>query len=347
MGPELIICSLGGVAWLMSLGLLRRLQVPASGAGTRGMAREVSIVIPARNEARNLPLLLESIAIQSQQPIEVIVVDDDSSDGTPEIASAAGARVIGPGPLPEGWRGKTWACARGADEARGRLLMFLDADCRFEPGGLEAVLRRYAGGALAVCPFHVVERPYEWGSAIFNIVMVASTVPHGLFGQCLLIDRESYQKAGGYEAVKGNILENVNFCPRIRATGGATSAMPGKGVLNFRMYAGGPREMIEGWTKGFAAGVASTAGSTVALISVWISGLIFGMVAPFVTPWGWCVYGAFALLMVAMLRRVGNFPMVAGLLYPVLLVFYLTVFIRSLGPAGKKATWKGRSLHAP
>lgn len=346
MGPELIILTAGAVQWVATLPMLRRLSAPPAGAGGRGMIREVSVVIPARDEAGNLPLLLESLGLQDRQPYEVIVVDDDSTDNTAAIASAAGARVISPGPLPDSWRGKPWACARGAEEATGKLLLFLDADCRFAPGGLDEILARYMGGAFAVCPYHAVEKPHEQFSAMFNLIMVASTIPAGLVGQCLLIDRETYQQAGGYASVKTEILENVKFAEKIRASGGRTASIPGRGILNFRMYPGGMAELINGWTKGFAAGAAATPGKILFEISAWIGGLVTGIIAPCVTPWGWLLYLAFALQMVVMLRRVGSFSPLCGLLYPVVLIFYLVVFLRALGPAGRRATWKGRELHA-
>ena len=311
------------------------------------MEREVSIIIPARNEAANLPPLLESILSQARQPLEVLVVDDDSEDGTAAVAESAGATVIRSEPLPAGWRGKTWACAQGANHAKGRLLLFLDADCRFEEGGLSELLHRYQGGAFAVCPYHRVERAYESLSAFFNLIMVAGTVRKGLCGQCLLVDRETYRQAGGYHAVRSAILENVMFADPLRSTGSRIATIPGKGILSFRMYPDGIASVVEGWTKGFVAGAASTPKPDLVLISIWISSLILGIVAPFFFAAGWLIYTAFALQLAAMLRRVGNFPFLTAALYPVALAFYLAVFLRALGPAGKQVTWKGRSLHAP
>ncbi len=101
----------------------------------------LSVIIPARNEAHNLPTLLGSLAAQSVRPCEILVVDDGSTDRTAEVARELGARVIASEPLPEGWRGKTWACHQGAQAATGELLCFVDADTWFEPGGLARILR--------------------------------------------------------------------------------------------------------------------------------------------------------------------------------------------------------------
>ena len=89
---------------------------------------QLSIIIPARNEETNLPKLLRSLTAQSPQPREIIVVDDASTDRTAEVAQQFGARVIRSLPLPNGWRGKTWACHQGAQVATGEMLLFLDAD---------------------------------------------------------------------------------------------------------------------------------------------------------------------------------------------------------------------------
>ncbi len=110
--------------WL--LGFLFLFRVPlCRGTGTGG--EKVSVIIPARNEEAGLPGLLESLARQDPGPEEVIVVDDGSEDATAERAAQAGAKVLPSRPLPEGWRGKTWACWQGAEASRGEVLLCLAA----------------------------------------------------------------------------------------------------------------------------------------------------------------------------------------------------------------------------
>ncbi|MCW1923396.1 glycosyltransferase [Luteolibacter arcticus] len=347
MGPELIVLSLGALHWLISLRMFAALRACGrdreSGAA---LLEKLSIIIPARNEAHHLPRLLDSLRSQTAAPLEVLVVDDDSTDGTAEVAAAHGATVIQSSPLPAGWRGKSWACEQGAARARGELLMFLDADCWFESGGLEAVLARYPGGAFSVAPYHRVEKPYEELSAFFNLIMIAATVPVNLLGQCLLIRREDYQLGGGHASVKDKILENVCLANKLREAGVRTSSTTGKGTLAFRMYPDGLPSLIAGWTKGFAAGAAATPRSTLILISTWISGLILGLFGCLITPWALLIYLAFAVQLAAMLRRIGNFSSLTALFYPLPLFFYIAVFVRSLGGAGKTVKWKGREVNA-
>jgi 4,4'-diaponeurosporenoate glycosyltransferase len=370
MGPELILQAVSGTLWLASFGLLKRLAQkeghgplarpnqeghgrlarcaipdppPASGEPPEPLLSRLSLIIPARNEAHNLPRLLDSIRAQPAPPFEVLVVDDASTDATASVATAHGATVVPSLPLPDGWRGKPWACHQGALAAKGELVLFLDADCWFQPGGLDRILSRYHSGALSVAPYHAVEKPYEELSAFFNLIMVASTTGHGLFGQMLLVDRASYDQAGGHHEVKGRVLENLRLAAFYRAAGVSVSSFPGRGMLAFRMYPEGITSLIEGWTKGFASGASETPRAAVILVALWITGLMLALIS---LPWTTLPYLAFALQFGVMLRRVGSFSWLTALLFPVALSFYLAVFVRSLRRSGKEVTWKGREFRA-
>src|SRR5947209_7922027 len=95
----------------------------------------VSVIVPARNEARNIARCVTSILSTRYRNLELIVVDDSSTDGTGEIAQQAigsdrRARVVANPPLPAGWFGKQWACSTGARAACGEILQFTDAEDR-------------------------------------------------------------------------------------------------------------------------------------------------------------------------------------------------------------------------
>src|SRR5215211_3229915 len=96
----------------------------------------VSVVIPARNERRNIGRCLTSVLAARYPRLEVVVVDDHSDDGTGDAARALGdprLRVLENPPLPDGWMGKQWACATGAAAARGEVICFADADTAHAP----------------------------------------------------------------------------------------------------------------------------------------------------------------------------------------------------------------------
>lgn len=309
----------------------------------------VSVIIPARNEEHNLPTLLRSLASQSLRVGEVLVVDDGSTDRTAELARQLGAKVIPSQPLPDGWRGKTWACHQGAHAANGELLLFVDADTWFEPEGLSRTLSAYPGGAFSIGPYHAVQRPYEDLSLFFNLNMVAGTVPNGLFGQMLLVDRESYHRIGGHETVRGRVLENFWLANRFRAAGILVQSVAGRRVISFRMYPHGVGELVQGWTKGFAAGAGQTPRGTLLLIVAWMIGLMFAALGGLLSG-DWLPWGAAYLLCAGQVawfsRLAGAFRWFTAVLYPVPLIFFFVVFAWSMLRSGKRVRWKGREILA-
>ena len=344
----LIVFSVALALWAAGFVLLPRLRSCDDVDGPQATP-SLSLVIPARDEEHNLPTLLNSLAGQSVRLGEIIVVDDGSTDRTAAIAAQLEATVLASQPLPAGWRGKTWACHQGAQAATGDLLCFVDADTCFETGGLARMLACYQGGAFSLGPWHAVRKPYENLSLFFNLNMVAGTVPGRLFGQLLLVERENYQRVGGHAAVRGRILENFRLAQQFSAAGVRVRSVAGKGVISFRMYPGGLRELVAGWVKGFASGAGQTPRGTLCLMVAWMSALM-------TTPIG-CLMGgeplAFGLLYLLCAaqvawfgRKVGAFRWYAALLYPVPLGFFFVVFALSFMRAGKLVTWKGREIHA-
>ncbi|MGQ9651371.1 MAG: glycosyltransferase [Phycisphaerae bacterium] len=346
--------------WLVGFIILGRLLGRRAAVVTPGntpdplSAAALSVIIPARNEEHNLPTLLRSLASQSVRPREIIVVDDDSTDQTAEIARGFGATVISSEPLPDGWRGKTWACWQGARAASGELLLFVDADTWLEPEGLPNILNGRADGVLSVGPYHAVRRPYEQLSAFFNLLMTAGTGafrllggrPNGLFGQMLLVHRDDYWRVQGHEAVKGHILENFYLAERFRDHGVSLRCLIGKGAFAFRMYPDGLGQLIEGWAKGFASGAAQTSTALMLLIVIWIVGMVL---CPYLLTREWtglAVYLLYAAQLHLLLRRIGAFHWCTALLYPVPLVFYFVVFTLSMLRSRTQVTWKGRTIRA-
>jgi 4,4'-diaponeurosporenoate glycosyltransferase len=374
VGPTLILLLFTLALWAAGFLLVPRLRRCGEG-GTTATASALSVIIPARNEEHNIPKLLHSLSAQLARPREIIVVDDGSTDRTADIARQQGATVIASRPLPDGWRGKTWACHQGAQAAMGERLLFVDADTWFEPEGLGRILTAYSavaaadgsspqpsvlarervsqervrGCALSVGPFHAVRKVYEDLSLFFNFNMTVGTVPEGLFGQMLLVDRESYRRVGGHEVVKGRTLENCFLAQQFQAAGILTRSATGRGVLSFRMYPNGLGELVEGWTKGFASGASQTPRSVLLLVVAWMTGLMLAPLGLGVTG-DWLRWGAAYLLCAAQVwwfsRHLGSFRWLTALLYPVALLFFFAIFARSVIRSGKQVTWKGRSVRA-
>ncbi len=360
MIPVLLI--LWVIGWLICF------RIPLCRERPTGASPPLSMIIPARNEAHNLPVLLESLRAQASPPAEILVVDDASTDETAAVARAHGATVLTAKPLPEGWRGKTWACHQGVQAAGCDLLCFVDADTRFEPGGLARILSAWqtrGGGPLSLAAWHDTPTWSEQVSAFFNLMMTmgigAFTIlgrrlpPAGLFGPFLLVTRRDYMAAGGHAAVKDRILEHVAMASRFRRAGISATCMGGRGSVSIRMYPGGLRELAAGWAKAFAAGAAGTPRWLMLASVAWMTGAILAFALPIAAwtdatkpvPPVALVYLLFSLQITLLLKRLGRFRLATGLLYPIALGFYLAVFSWSLQQmhSGRKVVWKGRLIH--
>ena len=339
------------VRWAIAWWLLWRLPRPTTDAGGASDTDATTVVIPARDEADNLGRLLPTLAGTG---VEVVVVDDQSRDVTAEVARDHGARVVATDGPPEGWTGKAWACATGADAASGEILVFLDADVVVELDGLRRVLaeHRRQGGLVSVQPWHDVERPYEQLSAFFNVIapmaidaftpLGSRIQPTGAFGPCLVIERRLYERVGGHghERVRGAVLDDVAMAMAVRAAGERVSVFGGRGTLRFRMYPRGVGQLVEGWTKNFAGGAAATRPLTLLLVLGWMSGLIAAPTTHAV------LYAAYVVQLAILFRRVGRFSPATAVVYPVPLAFFVVVFLRSavLTFVRRQVRWRGRTL---
>ena len=223
----------------------------------------------------------------------------------------------------------------------------MDADTRFERGGLQAVCSAFAktGGALSLAAFQTLEKPVEQLSAFFVWVMTAASE---LFGPFLTVSKKDYQRVGGHAAVKNQVLENVNLAGKFGAAGVSVRSFSGQGVFSIHMYPGGFIELSKGWKKAFATGAGQTPPRRMAGIIYWLSaaaGTAIMLPLSAATAYSiglWSVlYVAFAGQLIVQLRRLGQFSFLTALFYPAALVFFFALFAQSASQ--KQQTWKGRT----
>jgi 4,4'-diaponeurosporenoate glycosyltransferase len=355
------------VLWLLGFFFLFRISSCLMNNETKTRHTGISVIIPARNEESNLPNLLQSLKSQLVPEDEVIVVDDNSDDNTRKVAENNGVKVFESKPAPEGWIGKTWACYQGAKMATRDTVVFLDADTILEPKGLSRIVDTYLNGdsVLSIQPYHRMRNLYEQFSAFFNIVLMAAigafTIlgkrikPMGLFGPVLVMQRQSYISSGGHEKVKGEILEDVAFGSELEKQGFRIRCLGGKKTISFRMYPNGIREIVNGWSKGFAVGAFKTSIPVLIMVVAWISGSIGtsrSLIEAIATAnnfqmaiWGG-LYFLYAAQIYWMLVRVGNFKFYTALFYPVPLTFFVLVFTYSFVRIflRRNVVWKGREI---
>jgi 4,4'-diaponeurosporenoate glycosyltransferase len=356
------------ILWILGFLLLFRISYCRTSGNGNIRKPSLSVIIPARNEERSLPNLLDSLSGQLSSQDEVIVVDDHSEDRTKAVAERSTVKVLESLPTPEGWIGKPWACFQGARIASGEILIFLDADTVVEKNGLERIIQTYVekDGVISIQPYHKIRKLYEQLSAFFNIIAMAGmgafTVlggrikPIGLFGPVVVMKRQDYFARGGHGQVQGEILDDLAFGSELQKKGAEVRCLGGKSTISFRMYPNGIRELINGWSKGFAMGAAKTSIPLLILIVAWICGSIGttrGLIesiaatnnAQIAVSGG--LYFLYSAQIYWMLARIGNFKFYTALLYLIPVAFFVVVFIYSLVRifVVKSVIWKGREIN--
>lgn len=234
----------------------------------------VSVVVPARDERRNIASCVRSILAGGYRNIEVVVVDDRSTDGTADIVREIARdddrlTLIENPRLPDGWFGKPWACATGAKASRGDFVCFTDADARHGPNLVARAVNAMNARQLDMLS---VAGHQELGSFWERVVqphvfwMIASryggtetvnrskrVVDKIANGQCIIVRRSAYASIGGHEAVRDQVAEDVALAQRLFAAGRRTELVLGRDELTTRMYTS-LREIMAGWRKNIFAG---------------------------------------------------------------------------------------------
>ncbi|HKU67061.1 MAG TPA: glycosyltransferase family 2 protein [Candidatus Baltobacteraceae bacterium] len=332
----------------------------------------LSIVVPARNEERQIETCVRSLLAQRYPEFEVIVIDDRSTDRTAEIVNAIASgdsrlRVVRGEPLPEGWIGKPWALAQGARRARGKWLLFTDADTQHEPLACASALRyaqardvsflsllptqRFEGAAerillptilwmiaFGIGSLDAINDPKRLDAAIFN-------------GQYLLCERSAFETIGGHERVRASIAEDYDLARIVKRDGRFPSMLVDAGDLVYtRMYRS-LREIWDGFSKNLYIGIqgdpARAAGSLLALAAIsplpeiaLVRSLLkrryktaFAMAA--------CIAGTAAAAELAMRRS--RFPRGSGAWFPIGAAAMLAIFANSAFQHGTgRVRWRGR-----
>jgi dolichol-phosphate mannosyltransferase len=263
-----------------------RVRRPPLSGSAPAPAASISAVVPARDEEQRLGPCLAGL-LGDPDLLEVVVVDDGSSDGTAALARRAGARVVEGAPLPPGWTGKCWALQQGIEAARGELVLHLDADARPRPGlarALAAAAREHDDDVLSGGPaFRCVTRPdrvlhpaflatlpyrYGVGDALGRRPPAARAV---INGQCVLLPRRRFLESGGYGRVRANMTEDLALARSLAGAGWAVGFVDASALLEVEMYTSA-RETWSGWGRSIAgADVTPPAVLTLDLATLWLT----------------------------------------------------------------------------
>jgi glycosyltransferase involved in cell wall biosynthesis len=344
---------------------------------------ELTVIVPARNEEDCLGVCLQSLVDQSEEIFELgtdwelVVVDDHSRDRTKEIAGEIadrfkGVMVLEAGTLEPGWTGKANAVWTAARRARGRWLLFTDADTVHEAGDLRRAMHeaeRHRAGVLSYSPRQIVRGLAQRTLMPLIFSELALAYPPGKVsdpaqriaaanGQFLLVEREAYRRLGGHASVANKVLEDVElaFLAKRRRIG--LRFRYAADAVSVRMYRS-TGAMVEGWTKNLK--LLFDNALTLAFWRLLDFLLLFGLPILAYELWdarlaarslewlgaGWILGLLWVRTLVRFYVRVAksNFPFVDCLLAPLGLPLFVALLYRSWFQHRilKRVSWKGRS----
>ncbi len=347
--------------FVLTLLNLRHFAAPSPAARPHA----VSVLIPARNEQDNIGPAVAAVLANAGVTLELVVLDDGSSDGTAAILAAIAdprLRVISGPALPPGWSGKQHACSVLAQAARHDLLVFTDADVRLAPDALVRMagfMERNPVGLASGFPRQVV---HTWSEQLllplihflllgFLPIQAMRRSPAASLGagcgQLFIARRAAYQQAGGHMAIRASLHDGLTLPRAFRRAGQMTDLFDATDMASCRMY-GSAAELWSGLGKNATEGMARP----FALV-IWTTMLFGGQVLPAIlmltvpsTPaMAALVMGVgLRLLLAARFRQ----PEISAVLHPVGIVALLTVqwaaLLRML--RGRPAMWRGRAYPA-
>jgi len=326
----------------------------------------VSLLIPARDESVAMRENLPALSALRYPRLEILILDDESMDGTGALVSAGAAlderiQLLRGAPLPAGWLGKNWACHQLAERAKGEVLIFCDADVTVHPDAVTATVAALEDGydALTALPRHRLETWMEYSVVPLVVQLpILSLLPLPLVGklrspatalgngQWIAFRRETYREIGGHRAVKAVVVEDMALARRVKLRGRPLLAALALPLLTVRMYRS-PSEV----TAGFAKNLYALLGSGPAGLAFALAIFYLAAVHPWVTVWrpGGTFLPLIFLTGVRLLgmaffrhgwRTAASHPLGAT----------LVVLIAGLSLRGHRRgnlTWRGRTLPSP
>ena len=341
----------------------------------------VSIIVPARNEERTIERCLRSLLASEYPAFEVLVIDDRSTDGTAAIVQRFASadprvRLIHGAELADGWYGKPWACWQAAQQAKGELLLFTDADTEHGPRLLSrAVAARAASGAdlLTVMPRQEMIGFWERMVQPFFFLLLGlrygsprrvnrnRNPRHGIAnGQFILVTRESYFVVGGHQSVHNTVLEDLMLGVRYLEARRRHFFVNAEDDMVTRMYdsLGG---IVEGWSKNTWMGVLNTMRSrplaylgilgalllpllTLVPLVLLVLGALRGNTVLLLVGSAWY---AFHTLIHALFLTAARSRVQSAVFYPLGALVTMYILLRSTIRGSRHIQWKGRSYSHP
>ncbi len=358
----------GALGVIFLIALYNAVTAPLLTHGPAPVARPlVSILVPARNEERNIQTCLASLCAQAYDPLEIIVLDDHSRDDTAAMVKAyagidARIQLVEGESLPAGWTGKNWACHQLSRRAQGDILIFTDADNFYTPGAVSrsvgwiekldlALLSAFPQQITVTLAEKLIVPVYDLFVYALLPLRLTYSLPHASLsaanGQWMAFTRDGYHAVGGHAAVRSQVVEDTALSRRAKRLGFKTLTASGRDAVMGRMY----HNWREVWY-GFAKNAFGLMEYKTVPFFLFLAFLFFVFVLPFILiwnpvffPWMWpavIINLALRLMLALKFKQ----PLVAGvLLHPLgivltILVGWTSFYYYLLG----NIVWKDRQV---
>ncbi|MET0741127.1 MAG: glycosyltransferase family 2 protein [Candidatus Nanopelagicales bacterium] len=342
---------------------LQHLRCPSAQPPTCREA--VSVLLPVRDEAERVEACMRSLLAQAEVPdLQILVLDDGSTDGTAEAVKAVAAddprvRVFTGVEPPGGWLGKPWACHQLATQARGDVLVFVDADVVLEPHAVAATVSLMRGVGLALVSPYPRQLADSLGERLVQPLLQwswATTLPLGLAesstresltaanGQLLAVDRAMYAAAGGHAAVRGEVLDDLALLRAVKRLGGRGGVVDGTHLATCRMYDGWA-ELRAGYTKSLWSAFGSPVGAALVVGGLGLVYVVPAVAALRGSRAGLLGYAAGVAGRMLVAHRVNGRILPDSLAHPLSVALLGGLVVDSwLGRRRGSLSWKGRAV---
>ena len=332
----------------------------------------ISVLVPARNEEENIKKCIVSLTKQDYKNIEILVLDDNSTDNTENILKEmskkySNVKFYKGEHLRKGWLGKSFACHQLSKHAKGKYMIFTDADTLHFPDSISsavACLERYKVDALSVFPMQIMVTMHERMMVPFGNYIILALFPlylmrkvkNAMFctaiGQFMMFKSEVYRKIGGHKSIKGKVLEDVKISKRVKKSGYKFMIFDGRSNLYCRMYKSF-RDVVRGYSRVLFAAFDYNIfmmSMAIFLIAAVFLGPFIMLPLGVVFNWSALIIEIIILQMIIILTTRIVFAIrfkcrsVDILLHPVAMLYLLFIAVKSILDIkyGDGMTWKGR-----
>ena len=350
-----------GLPFAMTIWNLRELKTPARALGCPC----VSVLIPARNEESNIGAACAAVLASEGVALELVVLDDASTDRTRDILAGIAdrrLRVASAPPLPAGWCGKQHACHVLGEMAEYELMVFVDADVRLAPDALSRMagfMQRTDASLASGFPRQLV---VTWSEQLLLPLIhfvLLGFLPMALMrrfrspafgagcGQLIIVRQSTYQSVGGHASIRSSLHDGLTLPRRFRTAGHQTLLFDATFFSQCRMYSS-VAEIWEGLCKNATEGMAR-----LTALPIWTAILVGGQIIPALLIWIWPSWTICSALSMSMLTRLilsvrFRQPLSSAVLQPLGITALLIVQWFSLLRAslGGRSTWRGRAYMA-